>query len=91
MTSIWQLQQQQAVAAAAAAEVMQGLVVAEVAAVAAAATVTPVILPVGELSIDVGVAAAMANAELAGGVAELLPGGPLSPSGVSPVQVPIQA
>jgi hypothetical protein len=93
MTSIWQKQQQQqaVAAAAAAAKVMQGLVVAEVAAVAAAATVAPVILPVGELSIDVGVAAAVANADLAGRIAELLPGGPLSPSGASPVQVPIRA
>ena len=37
---------------AAAAEVLQGLVVAEAAAVAAAATVAPVILPVGEMSLD---------------------------------------
>lgn len=56
---------------AAAAEVLQGLVVAEAAAVAAAAVVAPVMLPVNELSLDVGVAAAATGEVLL----------PLSPSG----------
>lgn len=93
MASMWQQQQpeqQQAVVvmphvSAAAAEVLQGLVAAEVAAVAAAAAV---VLPVGELAVDVGAAAAVATGELAGGVAELLP---LSPSAASPVPVQIEA
>lgn len=57
---------------AAAAEVLQGLVVVEAAAVAAAAAVVaPVMLPVNELSLDVGVAAAATGEMLL----------PLSPSG----------
>lgn len=91
MASMWRQQQQQEVdvvvaphVTAAAAEVLQGLVAAEVAAVAAAAAV---VLPVGKLTVDVGAAAAVANGDLAGGVAELLP---LSPA-ASPVPVQVEA
>jgi hypothetical protein len=56
---------------AAAAEVLQGLVVAEAAAVAAAVAVAPVVLPVGELSLEVCSAATGLSDPLS----------PLSPSG----------
>lgn len=95
MSSMWQKQQQQlqvdltpalpvpaaTAITAAAAEVLQGLMVAEAAAVAAAATAVPVILPVGELSLDVANMAAGASA------AELLPLSPSGAGGVIPVQV----
>lgn len=71
---------------AAAAEVLQGLVVTEAAAVAAAAAAAaaapPVVLPVGQLALDVGEAAGGA-----GGVAELLPQSPSGAGGSLPVQV----
>jgi hypothetical protein len=70
-----------ATAVTAAAAVLQGLVAAEAAAAAAAAAVTPVVLPVGELSLDMAAVAAGSSA------AELLPLSPSGTGGVLPVQV----
>lgn len=93
MSSMWQQQQVNVAAVqvlpvpaatavtAAAAEVLQGLMVAEAAAMTAAAAVAPVVLPVGELSLDMGAVIGGSSA------AELLPLSPSAMGSVRPVQV----